>query len=89
MSESPFFPLSLQNAIFLSSIFVFFAFQVDLFNLDKLFPSSNWKNDYGKNMKVMLLSILFRLQGKLCSLLHSIKSSLEAAAYNTCIISTL
>lgn len=40
--------------------FAFVNLQVDLFNLNKTFPSSKWKNEYAKNIKVML-SVSFRL----------------------------
>ncbi|KAL0428653.1 UNVERIFIED_CONTAM: rRNA biogenesis protein RRP5 [Sesamum latifolium] len=41
---------TLENGIMLSFL-TYFTGTVDVFNLDKTFPSSNWKNDYAKNMK--------------------------------------
>ncbi|KAL2228304.1 UNVERIFIED_CONTAM: rRNA biogenesis protein RRP5 [Sesamum indicum] len=41
---------TLENGIILSFL-AYFTGTVDVFNLDKTFPSSNWKNDYSKNMK--------------------------------------
>ncbi|KAL3625500.1 hypothetical protein CASFOL_030954 [Castilleja foliolosa] len=41
---------TLENGIMLSFL-TYFTGTVDIFNLDKTFPSSNWKNDYTKNMK--------------------------------------
>ncbi|KAL8459787.1 hypothetical protein ACS0TY_031636 [Phlomoides rotata] len=41
---------TLENGIMLSFL-TYFTGTVDLFNLDTNFPSSNWKNNYAKNMK--------------------------------------
>ncbi|CAA0842788.1 Unknown protein [Striga hermonthica] len=41
---------TLENGI-LFSFLTYFTGTVDVFNLDKTFPSSNWRNDYTKNMK--------------------------------------
>ncbi|GFP79860.1 protein rrp5 homolog [Phtheirospermum japonicum] len=41
---------TLENGVMFSFL-TYFTGTVDLFNLDKTFPSSNWKNDYTKNMK--------------------------------------
>ncbi|KAL3841171.1 hypothetical protein ACJIZ3_025762 [Penstemon smallii] len=41
---------TLDNGIMLSFL-TYFTGTVDVFNLDKIFPSSNWKEDYSKNMK--------------------------------------
>ncbi|KAH6781199.1 RIBOSOMAL RNA PROCESSING 5 [Perilla frutescens var. hirtella] len=41
---------TLENGILLSFL-TYFTGTVDLFNLDKTFPSSNWKNGYAKNIK--------------------------------------
>ncbi|XP_057768681.1 rRNA biogenesis protein RRP5 isoform X2 [Salvia miltiorrhiza] len=41
---------TLENGILLSFL-TYFTGTVDLFNLDKTFPSSRWKNDYAKNVK--------------------------------------
>ncbi|KAK4392383.1 rRNA biogenesis protein RRP5 [Sesamum angolense] len=43
---------TLENGIMLSFL-TYFTGTVDVFNLDKTFPSSNWKNDYAKNMKTI------------------------------------
>ncbi|KAI3446386.1 hypothetical protein Pfo_003051 [Paulownia fortunei] len=42
---------TLENGIMFSFL-TYFTGTVDLFNLDKTFPSANWKNDYSKNMKL-------------------------------------
>ncbi|KAL6563943.1 hypothetical protein OROHE_005183 [Orobanche hederae] len=41
---------TLENGIMFSFL-TYFTGTVDVFNLDKTFPSSNWKNAYTKNMK--------------------------------------
>ncbi|XP_041997837.1 rRNA biogenesis protein RRP5-like isoform X2 [Salvia splendens] len=41
---------TLENGILLSFL-TYFTGTVDIFNLDKTFPSSKWKNDYAKNIK--------------------------------------
>ncbi|PIN20215.1 rRNA processing protein Rrp5 [Handroanthus impetiginosus] len=41
---------TLENGIMLSFL-SYFTGTVDIFNLDKTFPPSNWKNDYTKNLK--------------------------------------
>ncbi|KAL2480440.1 RNA binding [Abeliophyllum distichum] len=42
---------TLDNGIMLSFL-TYFTGTVDIFNLDKTFPTSNWKNVYAENMKV-------------------------------------
>ncbi|KAG8367979.1 hypothetical protein BUALT_Bualt16G0128900 [Buddleja alternifolia] len=41
---------TLENGVMLSFL-TYFTGTVDIFNLDKTFPSSKWKDDYSKNMK--------------------------------------
>ncbi|KAL7134052.1 hypothetical protein ABFS83_11G001300 [Erythranthe nasuta] len=41
---------TLENGVMFSFL-TYFTGTVDLFNLDKMFSSSTWKNDYSKNMK--------------------------------------
>ncbi|XP_073045795.1 rRNA biogenesis protein RRP5 [Primulina eburnea] len=42
---------TLENGIMLSFL-AYFTGTVDVFNLDKTFPSSKWKDGYSKNMKI-------------------------------------
>lgn len=42
---------TLENGIMLSFL-TYFTGTVDVFNLDKTFPSPKWKNDYSKNMRI-------------------------------------
>lgn len=42
---------TLENGIMLSFL-TYFTGTVDVFNLDKTFPSSTWKDDYPKNMRI-------------------------------------
>ncbi|KZV37907.1 hypothetical protein F511_12189 [Dorcoceras hygrometricum] len=42
---------TLENGIMLSFL-TYFTGTVDVFNLDRIFPSPKWKNDYSNNMRV-------------------------------------